>query len=59
MVVSIVENWDIMPTSARSATCRLLRKILFRDLDSRYHKLASGILFIEVIEVNRTTHVEE
>jgi hypothetical protein len=59
MDVSIVENWDIMPTSARSATCRLLRKIMVRDLDNRYHKLASGILLIEVTEVNRTTHVEE
>jgi hypothetical protein len=59
MDVSIVENWDIMPTSARSATCRLLRKIMVRDLDNRYHKLASGILLIEVTVVNRTTHVEE
>jgi hypothetical protein len=59
MDVSIVENWDIMPTSARSATCRLLRKRLVRDVDNRYHKLASGILLIEVTEVNRTTHVEE
>jgi hypothetical protein len=59
MDVSIVENWDIMPTSARSATCRLLRKIMVKDLDNRYHKLASGILLIEVTEVNRTTHVEE
>jgi hypothetical protein len=59
MVVSIVENWDIMPTFVLSATCRLLRKILVRDLDNRYHKLVLGILLIEVIEANRTTHVEE
>jgi hypothetical protein len=59
MVVSVVENWDIMPTSVRSATCRLLRKILVRDLDSRYHKLVLGILLIEVTEVNGTMHVEE
>jgi hypothetical protein len=59
MVVSIVENWDIMPTSVQSATCRLLRKILVRDMDSRYHKLESGILLIEVTEVNGTTHVVE
>jgi hypothetical protein len=59
MVVSIVENWDIMPTSARSATCRLLRKIMIRGLDNPYHKLASGILLIEVTEVHRTMHVEE
>jgi hypothetical protein len=59
MVVSVVENWDIMPTSVQSATCRLLRKILVRDLDSRYHKLVLGILLIEVTEVNGTTHVVE
>jgi hypothetical protein len=59
MVVSIVENWDIMPTFVRSATCRLLRKILVRDLDSRYHKLVLGILLIEVTKVNGTMHVEE
>jgi hypothetical protein len=59
MVVSIVENWDIMPTFVLSAMCRLLRKILVRDLDNRYHKLVLGILLIEVIEADRTTHVEE
>jgi hypothetical protein len=59
MVVSIVENWDIMPTFVRSATCRLLKKIMVRDLDNRYHKLASGILLIKVIEADRTTHVVE
>jgi hypothetical protein len=59
MVVSIVENWDIMPTSVRSATCRLLRKILVRDLDSHYHKLVLGILLIKVREVNETMQVEE
>jgi hypothetical protein len=59
MVVSIVENWDIMPTSVRSATCRLLRKIMVGDLDNRYHKLVLGILLIKVIEVNGTMHVEE
>jgi hypothetical protein len=59
MVVSIVENWDIMPTSVRSATCRLLRKIMVRDLDNRYHKLVLGILLIMVTEVNGTMHVEE
>jgi hypothetical protein len=59
MVVLVVENWDIMPTSARSATCRLLIKILARDLDNCYHKLASGTLLIEVTEVSRTMHVEE
>jgi hypothetical protein len=59
MVVSIVENWDITLTSVRSATCRLLRKILVRDLDSHYHKLELGILLIEVTEVNGTTHVAE
>jgi hypothetical protein len=59
MVVSIVENWDIMPTSVRSATCRLLRKIMVRDLDNRYHKLVLGILLIKVTEVNGTMHVEE
>jgi hypothetical protein len=58
-LVSIVENWDIMPTSVRSATCRLLRKIMVRYLDNCYHKLASGILLIEVTRANRTTHVEE
>jgi hypothetical protein len=59
MVVSIVENWDIMPTSVQSATCRLLRKIMVRDLDNCYHKLVLGILLIEVTEVNGTTHVVE
>jgi hypothetical protein len=59
MVVSIVENWDIMLTSVRSATCRLLRKIMDGDLDNRYHKLVLGILLIEVIEADKTTHVEE
>jgi hypothetical protein len=59
MVVSIVENWDIMPTSVRSATCRLLRKIMVRDLDNSYHKLVLGILLIKVIEINGTMHVEE
>jgi hypothetical protein len=59
MVVSIVENWDIMPTSVRSATCILLRKIMVRDLDNRYHKLVLGILLIKVTEVNGTMHVEE
>jgi hypothetical protein len=59
MVVSIVGNWDIMPTSVRSITCRLLRKILVRDLDSHYHKLELGILVIEVTEVNGITHVVE
>jgi hypothetical protein len=59
MVVSIVENWDIMPTSVQRATCRLLRMIMVRDLDNRYHKLVLGILLIEVTEVNRTMHVEE
>jgi hypothetical protein len=59
MVVSIVENWDIMPTSVQSATCRLLGKILVKDLDNRYHKLVLGILLIKVTEVNRTMHVEE
>jgi hypothetical protein len=59
MDVSIVENWDVTPTFARSATCRLLRKILVRDLDNRYHKLVLGILLIEVVEANRTTHVVE
>jgi hypothetical protein len=59
MVVSIVDNWDIMPTSAQSVTCRLLRKIMVSDLDNHYHKLASGILLIEVTEVHRTMHVEE
>jgi hypothetical protein len=59
MVVSIVENLDIMPTSARSTTCRLLRKVMVRDLDNHYHKLALGIILIEVTEANRTTHVEE
>jgi hypothetical protein len=48
-----------MPTSAQSATCRLLRKIMVRDLDNHYHKLASGILLIEVTEVHGTMHVEE
>jgi hypothetical protein len=28
-------------------------------LDNCYHKLASGILLIEVTEANRTTHMEE
>jgi hypothetical protein len=59
MVVSIVENWDIMSTSVQRATCRLLRMIMVRDLDNRYHKLVLGILLIEVTEVNRTMHVEE
>jgi hypothetical protein len=59
MVVSIVENWDIMPTYVRNATCRLLIKILVRNLDNHYDKLTSGILFIKVTVVDRTTHVEE
>jgi hypothetical protein len=59
MIVSIVENWDIMPTSAQSATCRHLRKIMVRELDNRYHKLVLGTLLIVVIEVNGTMHVEE
>jgi hypothetical protein len=59
MVVSIMDNLDIMPTSARSATCRFLRKITLRYLYNRYHKLASGILLIEVTEVNKITHMEE
>jgi hypothetical protein len=59
MVVLIVDNWDIMPISVRSAICRLLRKIMVRDLDNRYHKLVLGILLIKVTEVNGTMHVEE
>jgi hypothetical protein len=59
MVVPIMENWDIMPTSAQSTTCRLLRKITVRDLDNRYHKLVLGIILIEVTEADRTTHVVE
>jgi hypothetical protein len=50
---------DIMPTSAQSATCKLLRKIMIRDLDNRYHKLALGILLIKVTEADRTTHMVE
>jgi hypothetical protein len=59
MVVSILENWDIMPTFVRSATCRLLRKVMVRGLESHYHKLELGILLIEVTEVNGITHVVE
>jgi hypothetical protein len=59
MVVLIVDNWDIMPTSVQSTTCRLLRKIMVRDLDNLYHKLVLGILLIEVTEVDKTTHAEE
>jgi hypothetical protein len=57
--MAIVENWDIMPTSVRSTTCRLLRKIMVRDLDNHYHMLVLGILLIKVTEVNGTMHVEE
>jgi hypothetical protein len=57
--LALVENWDIMPTSVQSTTSRLLRKIMVRDLDNRYHKLVLGILLIEVIEADNTKHVEE
>jgi hypothetical protein len=59
MVVSLVENWDIMPTSPQSTTCRLLKKITVRDLDNRYHKLVLGIQLIEVTKADRTTQLVE
>jgi hypothetical protein len=55
MVVSIVENWDIMPASAQIVTSRLPRKTMVRGLDNHYLRCAMEVQILRSTRVNGNT----
>jgi hypothetical protein len=51
MVVSIVENWDIMPASAQIVTSRLPRKTMVKGSDNHH------LRYVIEVQILRTTRV--
>jgi hypothetical protein len=57
MVVSIVENWDIMPASAQIVISRLPRKTMVKGSDNQHLRYTMEVQILRSIRVNRITCV--
>jgi hypothetical protein len=55
MVVSIVENWDIMPASAQIVISRLPRKTMVKGLDNQHLRYTMEVQILRSIRVNGIT----
>jgi hypothetical protein len=59
MVVSIVENWDIMPASAQIVTSRLPRKTMVKGSNNQHLKYTMEVKILRSIRVYGITCVAE
>jgi hypothetical protein len=59
MVVSIVENWEIMLASAQIVTSRLPRKTMDKGLDNHYLRCTMEVQILRSIRVNGIKCVAE
>jgi hypothetical protein len=59
MVVSIVENWDIMPASAQIVTSRLPRKTMVKGSDNHHLRYTMEVQIIRSTRVNKITCMAE
>jgi hypothetical protein len=57
MVVSTMENWDIMPASAEIVTSRLPRKTMNRGSDNHHLRYVMEVQILKSTRVNRITCV--
>jgi hypothetical protein len=57
MVVSIVENWDIMPASTQVVTSRLLRKTMVKGSDNQHLRYTMEVQILRLTRVNGITCV--
>jgi hypothetical protein len=55
MVVSIVENWDIMPASAQIVTSRLPRKTMVKGSDNHHLRYVMEVQILRTTRVNGIT----
>jgi hypothetical protein len=59
MVVSIVENWDTMPTSAQIVTSILPRKTMVKGSDNQYLRYTREVLIFRSTRVSGITCMVE
>jgi hypothetical protein len=59
MVVSIVQNWDIMAASSQIVTSRLPRKTMVKDSDNQHLRYTMEVQILRSIRVNGITCVAD